>query len=142
MVERDTSTANVRFKAENMASASYDTGWLELAARPRRLLVVPTSSVLYSGESAYVLATPSGGHTFTRRSVTIGKLLDSGHVADSAGDHFGTIVVLSGLQEGGALDIVSSLSRLPRSWRWVANEREGHCRATLFLTSRIRRLGS
>jgi len=100
VVERDTSTANVRFKAENMASASYDTGWLELAARPRRLLVVPTSSVLYSGESAYVLATPSGGHTFTRRSVTIGKLLDSGHVADSAGDHFGTIVVLSGLQEG------------------------------------------
>jgi hypothetical protein len=99
-MERDASTVNIRFKAETVASASYDTGWLELAARPRPLLVVPTSSVLYSGEGAYVLATPPGGHAFTRRSVTIGKLLDSGHVADSAGDHFGTIVVLSGLQEG------------------------------------------
>jgi hypothetical protein len=100
VVQRDASTVNIRFKAENVASASYDTGWLELAARPRSLLVVPTSSVLYSGEGAYVLATPPGGHTFTRRSVTIGKLLDSGHVADSAGDHLGTIVVLSGLREG------------------------------------------
>jgi multidrug efflux pump subunit AcrA (membrane-fusion protein) len=63
-------------------------------------LVVPESAVLYSDEGAYVLAAPPGGHTFARRTIQIGRILDSGHVADLAGDHFGAIVVLSGLREG------------------------------------------
>jgi len=96
----DASTVKVRFKAEESAPASQDTGWLQLAARPRELLVVPASAVLYSGEGAYVVAAPPGGHTFTRRSVEIGRILDSGHVADLAGDRFGDIVVLSGLEAG------------------------------------------
>jgi hypothetical protein len=95
----DASTVQVRFQLEGAALAAPNTGWLELAARPRQLLVVPESAVLYSGEGAYVLAAPQGGHTFTRRRIEIGRILDSGHVADLAGDHFGTIVVLSGLQE-------------------------------------------
>ena len=45
-----------------------DMGWLQLDAKPRELLVVPESSVLYSGEGAYVLAAPPGGHAFARRS--------------------------------------------------------------------------
>jgi hypothetical protein len=96
----DASTVKVRFTADESASAAQDTGWLQLDARPRSLLIVPESAVLYSGEGAYVLAAPSGGHTFTRRSIEIGKILDSGHVADLAGDHFGAIAVLSGLVEG------------------------------------------
>jgi hypothetical protein len=95
----DVSTVQVRFQMEEAALAAPTTGWLQLAARPRELLVVPESAVLYSGEGAYVLAAPQGEHTFTRRKIEIGRILDSGHVADLAGDHFGAIVVLSGLQE-------------------------------------------
>jgi multidrug efflux pump subunit AcrA (membrane-fusion protein) len=84
---------------EESPPAAPAIGWLQLAARPRELLVVPESAVLYSGDGAYVLAAPEGGRTFTRRSIEIGRILDSGHVADLAGDHFGAIVVLSGLQE-------------------------------------------
>jgi hypothetical protein len=96
----DSSTVQVRFQAERAAPASPDTGWIQLAARPRQLLVVPASAVLYSGAGAYVLAASPDGRAFTRRSVEIGRILDSGHVAELAGDRFGAIVVLSGLQEG------------------------------------------
>ena len=96
----DSSTIQVRFQVERAAPASPDTGWIQLAERPRQLLVVPASAVLYSGAGAYVLAAPPGGHTFTRRAVEIGRILDSGYVAQLAGDRFGGIVVLSGLQEG------------------------------------------
>jgi hypothetical protein len=96
----DTSTVQVRFQMEEAPALSPPTvGWLQLVARPRELLVVPESAVLYSGDGAYVLAASEGGHTFTRRGIEIGRILDSGHVADLAGDHFGAIVVLSGLQE-------------------------------------------
>ncbi len=97
----DASTIQVHFQLDRTASATKeDTGWLELAPRPRELLVVPSSAVLYSGAGAYVLAAPPGGHAFTRRPVDIGRILDSGYAAGLSGDHFGAIVVLSGLQEG------------------------------------------
>ena len=96
----DSSTVQVRFQAERAELAGPDTGWIQLAARPRQFLVVPASAVLYSGAGPYVLAAPPDGHTFTRRSVEIGRILDSGHVAELAGDRFGAIVVLSGLREG------------------------------------------
>ncbi len=95
----DAATVQVRFRLERQALPEPTTGWLQLAARPRELLVVPESAVLYSGEGAYVLAAPPGGRTFTRRNVEVGRTLDSGYVADLAGDHFGLIVVLSGLHE-------------------------------------------
>ena len=50
-----------------------------------------------------VLAAPPGGHTFTRRDVELGRILDSGYVAGLVDDRFGTIVVLSGLKEGEQL---------------------------------------
>ena len=62
--------------------------------------MVPESSVLYSGDGAYVLAAPAGGHAFTRRSIQVGRILDSGSVADQAAERLGGIVVLSGLSEG------------------------------------------
>ena len=97
----DASTVQVHFQLDRMVPATNeDTGWLELAPRPRELLVVPSSAVLYSGEGAYVLAAPPEGHRFTRRPVDIGRILDSGYAAGLSSDHFGAIVVLSGLEEG------------------------------------------
>lgn len=96
---KDTTTVWVRFLMDGKALPPT-TGWLQLAARPRSLLVVPESAVLYSGEGAYVLAAPPEQRTFTRRNIEVGRTLDSGHVADLAGDHFGLVVVLSGLAEG------------------------------------------
>jgi hypothetical protein len=97
----DASTVQVHFQLDRMAPVTKeDTGWLELAPRPRELLVVPSSAVLYSGAGAYVLAAPPGGRTFTRRPIDIGRILDSGYAAGLSGDHFGAIVVLSGLEEG------------------------------------------
>lgn len=97
----DASTVQVHFQIDRRAPvAKEDTGWLELAPHARELLVVPASAVLYSGAGAYVLAAPASGHTFTRRAVEPGRILDSGYVAGLSGDHFGAIVVLSGLEEG------------------------------------------
>jgi hypothetical protein len=76
------------------------TGWVQLKAKARQLLVVPESAVLYSGEGAYVLAAPADSRTFSRRTIEVGRTLDAGHVADLAGDRFGLVVVLSGLAEG------------------------------------------
>ena len=92
----DAATVQIRFHGARRA----DTGWLQLAARPRDLLVVPASAVLYSGDGAYVLAAPPDGHTFTRRSIEIGRILDSGYVAGLADDRSGAIVVRAGLEEG------------------------------------------
>jgi hypothetical protein len=96
----DSSTVQVRFTSEESPLSERDTGWLQLDARPRQFLVVPTSSVLYSGDGAYVLAAAPGGHSFTRRSIQIGRNLDSGYVADLAAERLGAVVVLSGLSEG------------------------------------------
>ena len=97
----DASTVQVHFQLDRMVPATNeDTGWLELAPRPRELLVVPSSAVLYSGEGAYVLAAPPNSHRFTRRPVDIGRILDSGYAAGLSSDRFGAIVVLSGLEEG------------------------------------------
>ena len=61
---------------------------------------MPESAILYSGEGAYVLAAPAGGHSFSRRSIQVGKILDSGYVAERAAERTGAVVVLSGLSEG------------------------------------------
>jgi hypothetical protein len=96
----DVSTVQVRFVSEEAPVSERDTGWLQLDAKPRELLVVPTSSVLYSGDGAYVLAAAPGGHAFTRRSIQVGRILDSGSAAELAADRLGAVVVLSGLREG------------------------------------------
>jgi hypothetical protein len=96
----DSATVRARFVAEKPFGLEGDTGWLQLEAKPRELLVVPESSVLHSGEGAYVLAAPAGAHAFTRRAIEVGRILDSGAVADQAAERLGGIVVLSGLSAG------------------------------------------
>jgi hypothetical protein len=96
----DTSTVQVRFVSGEVPLSDLDTGWLQLDAKPRELLVVPTSAVLYSGDGAYVLAAPPGGQAFRRRSIHVGRILDSGSEAELAADRLGAVVVLSGLREG------------------------------------------
>jgi hypothetical protein len=100
MAPWDPATVQVRFVADNAPGLDGDMGWLQLDATAHELLVVPESSVLYSSEGAYVLAAPAGGHAFTRRSIEVGRILDSGSVADQAAERLGGIVVLSGLNEG------------------------------------------
>ena len=96
----DSATVQARFVGEKALGLDGDTGWIQLEGKPRELLVVPESSVLYSGEGAYVLAAPAGAHGFKRRSIAVGRILDSGAVADQAAERLGGIVVLSGLSEG------------------------------------------
>ena len=100
MAPWDPATVQVRFVADAVSGADGDTGWLQLDPKPRTFLFVPESSVLYSGDGAYVLAAPAGGHSFTRRSIQVGRILDSGYVAEQAAERLGGVVVLSGLSEG------------------------------------------
>jgi hypothetical protein len=81
-------------------AAHANVGSLQIEARARELLVVPSSAVLYSASGAYVLAASQPGQTFARRSIQVGRILDSGYVGSLAGADRGSIVVLSGLREG------------------------------------------
>jgi hypothetical protein len=110
----DASTSQVRFQAQlgpgegralaSAVSASpdgrqLDSGWLDIAPRPRDLLVVPSNAVLYTAGGPYVVVVSPDGKTLTKRSIEIGRILDSGYVAEQSSDRFGAIVVLSGLRE-------------------------------------------
>jgi hypothetical protein len=99
----DASTAKVRFIAAEVAASradvTGDTGWLDIAARPRELLAVPSNAVLYTAEGPYVVAVSPDGKAFSKRPVEIGRILDSGSMAELSKDRFGAIVVLSGLRE-------------------------------------------
>jgi hypothetical protein len=105
-VPADGSTSKVRFRIERDSPAvpagrdREDVGLLQIAGRPHEVLVVPASAVLYSAEGAYVLAASREGQPFRKRSVQIGRILDSSFGAGSNGDGAGTIVVLSDLREG------------------------------------------
>jgi hypothetical protein len=102
----DASTVKVRFRLDAAAEGpagpadSIDVGSLQLDVRGRSLLVVPTSAVLYSASGAYVLAAAHPGDSFRRRSVQVGRRLDSGYVASLIGKDQGAVVILSGLAEG------------------------------------------
>lgn len=96
----DGSTSRVRFRFDARASGlgRGGVGWVELAARPRKLLVVPSSAVLYSPEGPYVLAAGADGRTFSGRRVEIGRVSR------------GLAVVLSGLREGEGIVVGSAFS--------------------------------
>jgi hypothetical protein len=102
----DASTCKARFQVDGAARrAPLDggatvVGLLQIAAHPRELLTVPASAVLYSAEGPYVLVAGEPGETVSRRSVVIGRILDSSYAAGVTGDSVGAIVVLSGLSEG------------------------------------------
>lgn len=88
----DASTSRIHFRLAPGAPAIEpgEVGWVKLAPRPRELLVVPSSAVLYSPEGPYVLTTDAEGHTFQQRRVELGKVLTKQNLA----------VVLSGLNDG------------------------------------------
>jgi multidrug efflux pump subunit AcrA (membrane-fusion protein) len=90
----------VQFKSEESPRSDRDAGWLQIEGKPREFLVVPATSVLYSGDGAYVLAAVPGGRSFARRPIQVGRNLDSGIVAELAKERIGAVVVLSGLREG------------------------------------------
>jgi hypothetical protein len=96
----DASTSQVRFRLDGDASGLEpgEVGWVELAARPRELLVIPSRAVLYSPEGPYVLATGADGRTVNIRRVEIGRA--SGGLA----------VVLSGLRTGEPIVVGSAFS--------------------------------
>jgi hypothetical protein len=96
----DGSTSKVRFRIDARASglAPGGVGWVEFAARPRELLVIPSSAVLYSPEGPYVLAAEADGRAFSTRRVEIGRVSR------------GLAVVLSGLQEGEPIVVGSAFS--------------------------------
>ncbi|MDP9034890.1 MAG: hypothetical protein M3O50_08780 [Myxococcota bacterium] len=71
----DGSTWVVHFRYDSVA-AHFETGtvgWVQIAAKPRRALLVPDSAVLQSDQGAYVLATAPDG-TVRPRPVTVGKV--------------------------------------------------------------------
>jgi hypothetical protein len=102
----DTSTSKVRFRVERDprtrpdARTSTEVGLLQIAARPRDVLVVPASAVLFSAGGPYVLAASGDGDPFAKRPVEIGRILDSSYAAGVSGDNIGAIVVLAGLRAG------------------------------------------
>ena len=96
--DASTSRVSFRFAARASVVGPVGVGWVELAARPRRLLVVPSSAVLYSPEGPYVLAAGADGRSFSTRRVEIGRV--SGGLA----------VVLAGLHEGEPIVVGSAFS--------------------------------
>jgi len=95
----DGSTSRVRFRLDARASGLEPggVGWVELAARPRVLLIIPASAVLYSPEGPYVLAA-ADGRSFSTRHVQIGTV------------YRGLAVVLSGLREGEPIVVGGTFS--------------------------------
>jgi len=105
----DSSTVEVAFRLDRPAEhlqdsgSPLDVGSLLMDVRARKLLVVPTSAVLYWADSPYVLAQAAnvdGRDQFEKRRVQVGRILDSGYEAERAGRSEGATVILSGLREG------------------------------------------
>jgi heavy metal-binding protein len=87
-VRWDASTSMIEFRVGGGRGFPLGTaGWLDLGARPRPALVIPSSAVLRSSEGTYVLAASGDGRTFTKRQVHIGRTV------------FGLSVVVAGLYE-------------------------------------------
>jgi hypothetical protein len=87
----DRSTSLIRFRtvAKQPARAPVgQTGWLEVAPRPRQVLSVAASAVLQSPEGPYVLAWSGRDYTFVKRPIQIGETFLKE----------GLVVVLSGLE--------------------------------------------
>jgi hypothetical protein len=102
----DSSTVKVRFLlAPSPAQAASPrgiagVGSLQIDPRARKLLLVPTSAVLYSAKGPYVFAAGGESEGFTKRPVEVGRILDSGYVGALAGRQEGATVIVSGLREG------------------------------------------
>lgn len=106
---RDASTVEVAFRLDQPSehakdgAGPLDVGSLQLDGRARKLIVVPSSAVLYSARGPYVLVRggqAEGREDFEKRAVEVGRILDSGYLGAQAGMQSGSTVILSGLREG------------------------------------------
>jgi hypothetical protein len=87
--ERHAATWRVRFRVDPRAPGLRpgDVGWVKLAARPRELLVVPSTAIVNSPQGAYVLVASMDGLAFTKRYLETSRAFS------------GFAVVLSGLRD-------------------------------------------
>jgi hypothetical protein len=73
----DRSTGRIRFRPVARRGGPRlsvaETGWVELAPRPRQVLAVPASAVVQSPEGPYVLAWTGSGFNFEKRPIEIGE---------------------------------------------------------------------
>jgi hypothetical protein len=85
----DESTSMIEFELErSQPRLEVGTpGWLDLGAKPRSALVVPSAAIIHSSSGTYVLAASADGRTFAKRPVHIGKTL------------FGLTAVMDGMYE-------------------------------------------
>jgi len=84
----DRSTSRVRFRFDpKHVLQSGEPGWVKLAVKPRRMLVVPSTAVLESAGGPYVLTYTAATRTFAKRPVETGKVFS------------GFTAVVSGLKE-------------------------------------------
>jgi hypothetical protein len=71
----DRSTSRIRFRADAIRAARFQSGqvgWLELPRKGREVLAVPVSAVVQSPEGPYVLAAV-GPYSFEKRPIEIGE---------------------------------------------------------------------
>ena len=96
----DSATSRVQFLAEGRGSGLRpgEVGWVRLAARPREVLVIPSSALLYSPAGPYVLAADTDDGAPVKRRVEIGSVSR------------GLAVVLDGLEEGERIVVGSPFS--------------------------------
>jgi Heavy metal binding domain len=85
----DSSMSLVRFRLDARARGAqppppHTSGWVELARKPRDVLVVPSMAVLQSAQGPYVLALSRDRSAFSKRGIEIGKAF-SGFTAVVAG---------------------------------------------------------
>jgi multidrug efflux pump subunit AcrA (membrane-fusion protein) len=96
----DGPTARVQFRLKTRGSVLRpgQVGWVRIAPRPRELLVIPSSALLYSSAGPYVLAAGADNRTLSKRRVEIGTVSR------------GFAVVLTGLREGEPIVVGSAFS--------------------------------
>jgi hypothetical protein len=96
----DAATSRVQFRVESRGAGPRpgEVGWVQLAARSREVLLIPSSALLYSPAGPYVLAADADGGAPAKRRVEIGSVSR------------GLAVVLAGLEEGEPIVIGSAFS--------------------------------
>ena len=95
----DNATALVRFRVESKAARlPNETGWLELAPRIRREIVVPYSAVLQSPVGPYLLVLGADNRTITKRPIEVGSVFsgDASVISGAAaGERVATMTTFS-----------------------------------------------
>jgi len=96
----DESTSAVRLAvvtgSRGAAPAAGTVGWVKLAPRARKTLVVPDSALLQSSTGPYVLTLAADRRAATRRSVDIGRTL------------YGFTSIVSGLGDGERIAVMDT----------------------------------